>query len=72
VKAIREIKKVKNNKVTIELPKKFSASEVEIIVLPITDSEQFIGKNFEALFLSESALKKDWYKSEEDAIWKNL
>lgn len=34
MQAIREVKKVTGNKITIDLPKNFSAKEVEVIVIP--------------------------------------
>lgn len=37
--AIREIHDVKSGKVTIKLPQNFDAKRVEIIVLPVDDSD---------------------------------
>ena len=39
MKAIRKIEEVKSGSVTIDLPADFNAKKVEIIVLPIEDSE---------------------------------
>jgi len=33
---------------------------------------KLIKKNMETAILSESSLKKDWSRSEEDAAWQNL
>ncbi len=37
---IREIKKIEDNTITIELPENYKNKEVEILILPFEDSEQ--------------------------------
>ena len=72
MEAIREIKKLKGHKVTIDLPEEFSGLEIEVIVLPLVSKSSSRKESFESLFLSESALKKDWNKPSEDKAWENL
>ncbi len=81
--AIRKKIAVKGRKVTVEIPESFG-DQVEIIVLSDIDemkNERFskaeignIDKSIrtEALKISESSLKKDWNKLEEDIAWQNL
>jgi hypothetical protein len=72
MQAIREIKRVSGQKITIALPKSFSGTEVEIIILPAKPKRPLATDKIEALLLSESALKKDWNRREEEEAWKNL
>ena len=72
MEAIREIKKVENDKITIELPDEFIGSEIEIIVIPLENKEKIHGEKLELLNLAESALKKDWESEEEDDAWQDL
>jgi len=37
---IREIKKIEDNTITIELPENYKNKEVEILILPFEDSEK--------------------------------
>ena len=37
---IREIKKIEDNTITIELPENYKYKEVEILILPFEDSEK--------------------------------
>lgn len=69
MEAIREIKKIIDHKVTINLPKSFKSDEVEVIVLPLRKNKTAIS---EPMLLSEASLAKDWNKTEEDLAWKNL
>lgn len=73
MEAIREIRRTRGHRVTINLPERFSGLEVEIIVLPLSRGKRRIKTDkLEALLLSESSLKKDWNADEEDQAWKNL
>ena len=81
--AIRKKSPVVDRKVTIEIPENFG-DQVEIIILSNIDemkierlSKEEIGNidksiRTEALKISESSLKKDWNKFEEDIAWQNL
>ena len=42
MEAIRQIVKVKNNKITITLPENFSSDEVEVIILSSADENYSI------------------------------
>lgn len=63
------------------LPKEALYNEIEQlpddIAVEILDFVQFVKKNrferqLETAVLSESSLKKDWLRPEEDEAWKNL
>lgn len=69
MKAIRQIKKITDHKIIIDLPKSFKSKEVEIIVLPLEDNKVAV---VETMLLSEPSLGKDWNKAEEEDAWKNL
>ena len=71
MEAIREIKKVSGRRVTVDLPISFKNTAVEIIILPLGRKSKKT-EDIEPLFLSESALKKDWNRPQEDRAWKNL
>ena len=71
MEAIREIKKVSGHQITIDLPQRFKGSEIEIIILPLKMKRQKGNGHFE-MFMSESALKKDWNLPEEDKAWESL
>ncbi len=72
MEAIREIKKVRGDQVTVDLPVRFRNVEVEIIVLPVKAKQEKTNGKLEALMTSESALRKDWNLSQEDKAWQNL
>ncbi len=72
MEAIREIKRVKNNKITVDLPVRFRNAEVEIIVLPLKEKQEKNNGKLEALVASESSLKKDWNLPQEDRAWQSL
>ena len=72
MEAIREIKKVHGRRVIVDLPVRFKNTSVEIIILPLQGKESQKTDNMEALLLSESSLKKDWGRPQEDKAWKNL
>jgi hypothetical protein len=69
--AIREIKKVKGDRITVDLPVRFRNMNVEVIVLPFKQEKTTNGKN-EVLITSESALQKDWNLPQEDKAWQSL
>ena len=70
MEAIREIKKVKDNQITVDLPARFRNMNVEVIILPFRQ-EKLNGKH-EILITSESSLKKDWNLPQEDKAWRSL
>ena len=72
MEAIREIKKVKNNQITMDLPARFKNAKVEIIVLPLELKNGKSNGKHEILMTSESALKKDWNLPREDKAWQSL
>ena len=72
MEAIREIKKLRGHKVTLNLPKRFSNSEVEVIVIPLKTEKVKTNGHTEVLTMSESALNKDWNLVREDKAWQNL
>ena len=72
MEAIREIKKVKGDRVTVDLPARFRNVEVEIIVLPVKAKQERSNGKLEALVTSESSLKKDWDLPQEDKAWQSL
>ena len=72
MEAIREIKKVKGDQVTVDLPARFRNVEIEIIVLPVKVRQERTNGKLEALMTSESALRKDWNLPQEDKAWQSL
>ena len=72
MEAIREIKKVRGHRVTVDLPKRFNNSEIEVIILPVKAKKEKTTGHLETLLNSESSLKKDWDLPKEDKAWKNL
>ena len=72
MEAIREIKKVRGNRVTVDLPVRFRNVDVEIIVLPVKVKQERTNGKLEALMTSESALRKDWNLPQEDKAWQSL
>lgn len=71
MEAIREIKRVSGRRVTVDLPISFKNIAVEIIILPLGKKTKKT-EDIEPLLLSESTLKKDWIRPQEDRAWKNL
>ncbi len=72
MEAIREIKKARGRRITVDLPARFKNRSVEIIILPLEGKSSINPQDLEPLFLSESALRKDWNLPQEDKAWKNL
>ena len=72
MEAIREIKKVRGHQITVDLPKEFQNSEIEIIILPFKIKRQKVNGHLEVLMTSESSLKKDWDLPQEDKAWQSL
>ena len=72
MEAIREIKKLRGHKVTLNLPERFSNLEVEVIVFPLKAQKVKTNGHTEVLNMSESALKKDWNLPREDKAWQSL
>jgi hypothetical protein len=72
MEAIREIKKVKNHQVIVDLPARFKNVEVEVIILPVGVQQVTLNGKRELLMTSESSLKKDWNLPQEDKAWQNL
>ena len=72
MEAIREIKKLRGHRVTLNLPERFSNLEVEVIVFPLKSPKVKTNGHTEVLSMSESALKKDWNLPREDKAWQNL
>ncbi len=72
MEAIREIRKVKDGHITVDLPARFRNIDVEIIVLPFKIKQTKANNKDEVLLTSESALKKDWNLPVEDKAWQNL
>jgi hypothetical protein len=69
MEAIREVKKIIDHKIVVDLPKSFKGKEVEVIILPLNHSKPAIN---ETMLLSEAVLRKDWDLAEEDKAWKLL
>lgn len=72
MEAIREIRKARGRRITVDLPARFKNQSVEIIILPLEGKSSKKSQDFEPLLLSESALKKDWSRPQEDKAWKDL
>ena len=72
MEAIREIKKLRGHRVTLNLPERFSNLEVEVIVFPLKSQKVKTNGHTEVLNISESALKKDWNLPREDKAWQSL
>ncbi len=72
MEAIREIKKVRNHRITVDLPARFKNIEVEVIVLPVNVQQVKLNGKRELLMTSESSLKKDWNLPQEDKAWQSL
>ncbi len=66
MKAIREIKTIKDNKIVLTLPKSFKDKRVEILILPynINDVENEDKKYWQ--LLGEKSLDKIWNNHEDD------
>ncbi|MEO8210935.1 MAG: hypothetical protein ABI840_10260 [bacterium] len=72
--AIREIKKVKNGKVEIELPKDFNGNEVEVIVLLNNKLEKKSGTHRKKAIEKFGGILKDYanpvlIQNEKDIAW---
>jgi len=72
MEAIREIKKVKGDQITVDLPVRFRNTDVEVIVLPLNVKQPKLNGKHEILLTSESALRKDWNLPVEDRAWQSL
>ena len=72
MEAIREFKKVKGRRITVDLPSRFKNSQVEIIILPLNVKGVKTNGHRENLITSESALRKDWNLPQEDKAWQSL
>jgi hypothetical protein len=71
MKAIREIKTIKDNKIVLTLPKSFKDKRIEIIILPydINDIENVDKKYWQ--LLSEKSLENIW-NNQEDEVYSEL
>ncbi len=71
MKAFREIKTIKDNKIVLTLPKSFKYKRVEIIVLPyqINDVENEDKKYWQ--LLGEKSLENIW-NNQEDEVYSEL
>jgi len=71
MKAIREIKNVKDNQIILTLPKSFNDKKVEIIILPydINDIENEDRKYWQ--LLGEKSLENVW-NNQEDEVYSEL
>ncbi len=58
MQAIREIKEIKNRKIVIDLPERFKAKEVEIIILPLIQKGKKKMKRISELLLKGPVLSK--------------
>ena len=71
MKAIREIKTIKDNKIVLTLPKSFKDKRVEILILPynINDVENEDKKYWQ--LLGEKSLDKIW-NNQDDEVYSEL
>jgi len=71
MKAFREIKTIKDNKIVLTLPKSFKDKRVEIIILPykINDVENEDKKYWQ--LLGEKSLENIW-DNQEDEVYSEL
>ncbi len=64
---IKTIKKIKNNKLIIDIPKDFKSKDVEVIVLPLIDENDFTES---IMKLSENSFRE--WDNDADEIYNNL
>ncbi|MCK4295542.1 MAG: hypothetical protein KAX28_02660 [Candidatus Marinimicrobia bacterium] len=71
MKAFREIKTIKDNKIVLTLPKSFKDKRVEIIILPyqINDVENEDKKHWQ--LLGEKSLENIW-NNQDDEVYSEL
>ncbi len=71
MRAFREIKTIKNNKIVLTLPKSFKDKRVEIIILPyqINDVENEDKKYWQ--LIGEKSLRNIW-DNQEDEVYSEL
>lgn len=58
MQALREIKEIKDKKIVIDLPERFKAKKVEIIILPLIQKSKKKMKKISELLLKGPALSK--------------
>lgn len=58
MQALREIKEIKDKKIVIDLPERFKAKEIEIIILPIVRKGKRKMKKVNELLLKGPVLSK--------------
>ncbi len=58
MQALREIKEIKDKKIVIDLPERFKAKEIEIIILPIVRKGKRKMKKISELLLKGPVLSK--------------
>lgn len=66
---LKKITRVKNNRITIEMPDSFNSKDVEVIVLPLDNSELRM-ETLALMKLSESSFNE--WDNEEDEVYNDL
>lgn len=71
---IRTIVIPDNQIISLQVPKNFIGKKIEVIAFAIDEALQAPAKKDSTLthLASQSALTKDWNKSEEDTAWQTL
>lgn len=64
---IKTRQKIKNHKITIDIPENFKSKEVDVIILPIDDEKNFTEN---IMKLSEDTFKE--WDNEEDEIYNSI
>lgn len=72
MQAFKQHSKIKNGKITIDVPPDFEAEEVEVIILPVEESLQAKRERLKKLLLSAPTLTEEELKEfEEVRKWLN-
>ncbi len=72
MQAFKQLSKIKNGKITIDVPPDFEAEEVEVIILPVEESLKSKRERLKKLLLSAPTLSKEELKEfEEVRKWLN-
>jgi hypothetical protein len=71
---IRTVVKLKDQNLSIKLPKNFVGKQVEVIAFTIKEAGNAVEVVDKTLthFASEKVLAKDWLSTEEDLAWQDL
>ena len=71
---IRTVVKLKDQNLSIKVPKNFVGKQVEVIAFTIEEASNAVEVVDKTLthFASEKVLAKDWLSTEEDLAWQDL